>query len=114
MRRLIAVVLSLAILNGCASTTANPVRLMQPADPRKDCTVLLRDIYLTRNDIAAAQQAAAIQTRKNTIYAVTGVLILIPAFFMDFSGAAQKEEQAAQARLEYLNSLYTKKCGGVK
>lgn len=111
MHKVIAVVVALAVLSGCASTVSNPVRLMQPADPRKDCTVLLRDIYITKNDIAAAQQAAAVQTRKNTIYAVTGVLILIPAFFMDFSGAAQKEEQAAQARLEYLNGLYGKKCG---
>jgi hypothetical protein len=111
MKKVIAVLVAVAVLNGCASTKANPVPLMQPSDARKDCTVLLRDINLTKNDIAAAQEAAAVQTRKNTIYAVTGVLVLIPAFFMDFSGAAQKEEAAAQARLEYLNGLYWKKCG---
>jgi hypothetical protein len=55
--------------------------------------------------IADAQQDAAVQRRKNGIYAGTGLFILVPLFFMDFSGAADKEEQAAKARLEYVRNL---------
>jgi hypothetical protein len=55
--------------------------------------------------IAQAEQDAAVQRRKNAIYAGTGLLVLVPLFFMDFSGAADKEEQAAKARFEYLRNL---------
>lgn len=109
MRTLI-VLLSI-LVTGCASTKPNLVPLTMASDQGKPCVVLLRDINLTKNDVAAAHEAARVQKRKNTIYAATGVLILIPAFFMDFSGAAEKEEQAARSRVEYLTGIYNQKCG---
>lgn len=109
MRTLI--VLLAILVTGCASTKANLVPLTTASDQTKPCVVLLRDINLTKIDIANAQEAARVQKRKNTVYAATGMVILIPAFFMDFSGAAEKEEQAARARVEYLTEIYNRKCG---
>ena len=111
MRTLIVLLAILA--TGCASTKPNLVPLTMASDQAKPCVILLRDINLTKNDVATAQTKAYVQKRKNTIYAITSLVILVPVFFMDFSGAAEKEEQAARSRVEYLTEIYNRKCGGV-
>ena len=106
MRKAVVLLVVLTVMSGCATTKPNPVPLMQKADKHLSCSGLVQEMDAAKVAIADAQQAAAVQRRKNAIYAGTGLLVVIPLFFMDFSGAADKDEQAAQARLDYLTGLY--------
>lgn len=106
MRKAIVLLIALTVMSGCATTKPNPVPLMQKPDKHLSCSGLMQEMDTANKLIADSQQAAAVQRRKNGIYAGTGLLIIVPLFFMDFSGAADKDEQAAQARLDYLTGLY--------
>lgn len=112
MKKVIAVVLSVVILNGCATTTPNPVPLAQTGDENKNCALLFQEISDARARVAAAEQAGSVQTRKNAIYGVTGALILVPWFFMNLSNAHDVEKKAAEDRLNRLEVLRAnRKCG---
>lgn len=106
MRKAVVLLIVLTVMSGCATTKPNPVALMQKPDKHLSCSGLVQEMDVVKKAIADSQQAAAVQRRKNAIYAGTGLFIVVPLFFMDFSGAADKEEQAAQARLDYLTGLY--------
>jgi hypothetical protein len=106
MYKAVALMVVLTVMSGCATTKPNPVPLMQKPDKHLSCSGLMQEMDAAKKLIADSQQAAAVQRRKNGIYAGTGLFIIVPLFFMDFSGAADKEEQAAQARLDYLTGLY--------
>lgn len=99
------VLIAMMVLSGCATTKPNPMPLTTNADRHLSCYALTHEMDTASLAIAQAEQDAAVQRRKNTIYAVTGLFVLVPLFFMDFSGAAAKEEQAAKARFEYLRNL---------
>lgn len=109
MKQAIAAIITLAILSGCATTKPNPVVLSQTGDETKTCIRLSHEMDENRAIITGTETASNVQTRRNVIYGITGAFILIPWFFMDLGNAPTVERQAAQSRIDRLQSIYNEK-----
>lgn len=106
-------VLSLALIVGCAGRTARPVMVYQQGDEERSCGALERELELIEQDIEALIPQAD-KTEKNTTLGVTGVILLVPLFFMDLSKAEQIEINAYTKRYNHLLEISEKKACGLR
>ncbi len=110
-RRSVAVLVTVALLSGCAGRPANPVMVHQYGDEQRSCRALEKEIAFTEEEI----QRLIPETRKagkNTVLGITGFFLLVPWFFMDLSKAEQIEVNALRQRYNHLVILASEKeCG---
>jgi len=89
---------------GCAGREPNPISTYMPGDENRNCQALMAEIANCEKEMAALKP----QTNKfgtNTLWAIGGVLVLFPFFFMDFKDAEKIEYDAYQRRLDRLKVL---------
>jgi hypothetical protein len=104
-------VLLLALLVSCAGRPARPVMVYQHGDEERSCDALERELQLIEQDIAALIPQAD-KTDRNTALGVTGIILLVPLFFMDLSKAEQIEINAYTKRYNHLLEISEQKdCG---
>lgn len=110
--KLISLVIVLCLaLSGCAHSTANPVQLAQVGDETKTCDAITNEMQQMQNQITIATNDRSKQVGSNVALGITGVLLVVPLFFMDLGNAATVEEKAAQARYQRLQQMQVdKKC----
>ena len=98
MKKPICLLLSVLIfLSGCAGRTSNPIAAYLPGDERRSCEGLKAEIAQLQADM----QRLLPKTDKgltNTLWAVGGVLVIIPFFFMDLKDAEKIEFEAMRTR----------------
>jgi hypothetical protein len=104
--------LLLALLAACAGRPAKPVMVYQEGDEQHSCDVLERELELIEEEIAALIPEAD-KTEKNTTLGVTGVIFLVPLFFMDLSKAEQIEINAYSKRYNHLLDISEQKACGL-
>ena len=105
------ITLAALILMGCAGRPANPVMVYQHGDEGRSCDALERELELIEEDIRALIPQTD-KAEKNTQLGVTGILLLVPLFFMDISKAEQVEVNALTKRYNHLLGIAVgKDCG---
>jgi hypothetical protein len=92
----------------CAGRTANPVAMYQPGDNALSCSGLRMTLANTQTDIDTIAPGAN-KTSSNVGLGIAGAFLLVPWFFMDFSGADEIELKALRRRYNYLIVLYNEK-----
>ncbi len=102
MRKSVCLLLSVLIfLAGCAGREANLVQVRQLGDEQKNCEQLRADIYYIENEISRLLPNSD-KTGKNIALAATGVIFIVPLFFMDLKGGEKKEIEAYRQRYNHL------------
>lgn len=112
MEKFIVISLTIAslIVHGCGGRTANPVMAQQYGDEKKGCAALEREMIGIQQEITRLTPKTS-KAGKNTALGVTGVLFIVPLFFMDLSHAEQEEINAYIRRYNHLASIAAdKKC----
>ena len=98
MRKPVCLLLSTVIfLAGCAGREANPIPAYLPGDNERSCEVLVAEIAQLQADM----QRLLPKTNKgvtNTLWAVGGVFLIVPFFFMDLKDAEKIEFGAMRQR----------------
>ena len=92
----------------CAGRTPNPVAMYQPGDNSLSCAGLRMTMANTQQEIDRIAPGAN-KTNKNVGLGVAGAFLLVPWFFMDFSGADEIELNALRRRYNYLIVMYNEK-----
>lgn len=112
LNRLSGTVLAAAIaLSACAGRPANPIATVQIGDERRSCEALIAEMSQIDADIARKLPDTQ-KTGKNVALGVTGLLFIVPWFFMDFSESEQIEIEALRNRYTRLNAIAADKgCG---
>jgi hypothetical protein len=105
--------LLLALLVACAGRPAKPVMVYQQGDEQRSCDALERELELIEEDIAALMPEAD-KTDRNTALGVTGIVLLVPLFFMDLSKAEQIEINAYAKRYNHLLEISERKSCGLE
>ncbi len=102
MRKIICIVLVFSVLlTGCAGREANLVQIRQLGDERKSCDSLRSEINFIDNEIARLLPKSD-KTGKNIALGATGILFIIPLFFMDLKQGERKEIEAYRQRYNHL------------
>ena len=96
------------ILSGCAGRSANPVKLHQFDDPSKTCDQLSAEMLYIEDEMEVLIPDSD-KTGRNIACGATGIIFIVPLFFMDVKQGEKKELQAYQKRYNYLFRLYTEK-----
>lgn len=101
MKKLLVLMLVASICAGCAGRTPNPVMIQQFADGKTSCEGLEREMIFCQEEIRRltpkTQKAIA-----NTVLGVTGLVFIVPLFFMDLSKAEEIEIDAYRRRYNRL------------
>jgi hypothetical protein len=99
------------IIVGCGGRAANPIMISQYGDQRKSCEALEMEMSQTHQEISRILPDTE-KTGKNALLGITGVFLLVPFFFMDFSESEQIEVNAYRQRYNHLALIaMEKKCG---
>ena len=93
---------------GCAGRTANLVQIHQLGDEQKSCHALQTEMFYTQNEIARLLPKSD-KTGSNIALGATGLIFIIPLFFMDLKQGEKKEIAAYQQRYNYLFMLFQQK-----
>lgn len=101
MREVVAGVLVVVFLVGCAGRAANPVMIQQYGDDKKSCQALEQEMAFIEGEIRRLVPQTA-KTGKNVALGVTGFFFIVPLFFMDLSKAEQTEVDAYRQRYNHL------------
>ena len=102
MKKIICLLLSLSILlAGCAGTEPNLVHVRQLGDDQKTCEQLRTEMYFTENEISRLLPKSD-KTGKNIALGATGILFIVPLFFMDLKQGEKKEIEAYRQRYNHL------------
>lgn len=112
MRSLICITLSIQLfIAGCAGREANLVQIRQPADLEKNCKALEFEMLFCQDEITRLLPKSD-KTGSNIALGATGILFIVPLFFMDIKQGEKKEIEAYQQRYNYLFMLYQQQdCG---
>ena len=106
--KMISLVLIVSILNttfcGCAGRVADPVRIQQFGDDQKSCEALRVEMLQINNEISRLLPQSD-KTGSNIALGATGMLFIVPLFFMDLKQGEKKEIQAYQQRYNHLFML---------
>lgn len=98
MKNLICVFTAVMIfIAGCAGREANPIPVYMPGDENRSCAAYEAEIAQLQADMARILP----KTNKgvsNTLWAVGGVICIVPFFFMDLKDAEKIEFEAMRAR----------------
>ena len=104
-------ILTATLVVSCGGRAANPVMVHQYGDEQKSCKALEREIAFTEEEIHRLIPKTE-KTGKNVALGITGFILIIPWFFMDFSKAEQIEVNALRQRYNNLVIIATdKECG---
>lgn len=106
---LILSILLTSILSGCAGHSGRTVDRYIPGDENKSCPVLLAEIDLLNNEIILKDQSRKDRDFWNTMYFVSGFLVIVPFFFMDTKGSHEAEIEAFKARRKMLKIYLAEK-----
>lgn len=109
MKKLAIAILSLAFLVGCANRSPNPVVEYHHGDEKKSCRMLKAEMAQLQADIGKKVGDRSGTLMQNTALGVTGVLLIVPFFFMDLSGADKIELEALQRRYNALGRIAAEK-----
>ena len=93
---------------GCAGREANPIPAYLPGDENRSCPALKAEMA----QIQADMQRLLPKTNKfatNTLWAIGGVLVIVPFFFMDLKDAEKIEYDALRTRYNRLLIIATEK-----
>ncbi len=98
MRELVCLVLAFAIFfAGCAGRTANPIPVYLPGDENRSCAGLKAEIAQLQVDMARILPKTD-KGLTNALWAIGGVLVIVPFFFMDLKDAEKIEFEAMRGR----------------
>ena len=100
---------TLLLLSGCGSRQPNTISQYQPGDMKKSCTAIYMEVENLNNDINRKWSEKNQQTGANVALGVAGAFLLVPWFFMDFSGADRTEYESYKKRYDYLKILMVDK-----
>jgi hypothetical protein len=102
MRKTICVILCpMIFFAGCAGREANPIPAYLPGDENRSCSTLKAEMAQIQADMAKLLP----QTNKfatNTLWAIGGVFLIVPFFFMDLKDAEKIEYDALKTRYNRL------------
>ena len=109
-KKILSVLTSMIVFSSisCAGRTANPVATYQPGDNALSCSGLRITMANVQAEIDRIAPNAN-KTGKNTALGVAGAFLIVPWFFMDFSGADEIELNAYRRRYNHLVVLYNEK-----
>ncbi|MFZ0034049.1 MAG: hypothetical protein WAK60_03550 [Sedimentisphaerales bacterium] len=109
MRKTICIVSCFAVFfAGCAGREANPIPAYLPGDENRSCPGLKAEMA----QIQADMQRLLPKTNKfatNTLWAIGGVVIIVPFFFMDLKDAEKIEYDALRTRYNRLLIIASEK-----
>ena len=106
-----ALAVALSLLPGCAGRPAHPVTVYQHGDETRSCDALERELELIEGQIRELMPKTD-KVDKNTTLGVTGIILIVPLFFMDLSKAEQIEVNALTKRYNHLLDIgKAKDCG---
>lgn len=109
MKQSLSIVLVFTLVfAGCAGRTANLVQIHQLGDEQKTCLALQTEMFYTQNEIARLLPKSD-KTGSNIALGATGIIFIIPLFFMDLKQGEKKEIEAYQQRYNYLFMLFQQK-----
>ena len=95
-------------LAGCGGRTANPVSAIQAGDEGLSCSALRVEMASVQSEVQALIPDSK-KTGKNVALGTAGLFLLVPLFFMDFSGAEKAEIRAYRERYGALQRTYASK-----
>ena len=102
MRKLLCLVLAVCVFyTGCAGREANPIPAYLPGDENRSCASLNAEMAQLQSEM----QRLLPKTNKcatNTLWAIGGILFIVPFFFMDLKDAEKIEYDAFRARYNRL------------
>jgi len=102
MKKLVCLLLVFSIgFVGCAGREANPVSIHQLGDEQKSCGSLRTEMYQIENEIARLLPKSD-KTGRNIACAATGILFIVPLFFMDLKEGEKIEVEAYKQRYNHL------------
>jgi len=109
-KSIVSLISSVIVLSSvsCAGRTPNPVAMYQPGDNSLSCSGLRMTMANVQVDIDRIAPGAN-KTSSNVGLGIAGAFLLVPWFFMDFSGADEIELEAFRRRYNYLVVLYNEK-----
>lgn len=98
MRKVISLVLACSVfLSGCAGREANPMAAYLPGDENRSCVAYKAEIAQLQVDMARILPKTD-KGLTNALWAVGGVLVIVPFFFMDLKDAEKIEFEAMRNR----------------
>lgn len=102
MKKLICLALAMLIFSaGCAGREANPVSVHQLGDTSKSCESLGAELFFIESEIARLIPKSD-KTGRNIACGATGVIFIVPLFFMDLKQGEKIELEAYRQRYNYL------------
>ncbi len=102
MRKVISLTLACAVFfAGCAGREANLVQVRKIGDEQKSCDELRTELYYIENEISRLLPKSD-KTGRNIALGATGILFIVPLFFMDLKQGEKKEIEAYRQRYNHL------------
>lgn len=102
MRKALCTLLIINILlSGCAGREANLVQVKQFGDEDKSCKQLITEMNYIESEIARLLPKSD-KTGRNIACGATGLIFIVPLFFMDLKQGEKKEVEAYQNRYNRL------------
>jgi hypothetical protein len=98
---MIVVIMVLSLIIGCAGRAPNPVMVQKYGDDKMSCQALEREMAFIEGEIHRLVPETE-KTNKNVVLGITGLLFIVPLFFMDLSKAEQTEVNAYRQRYNHL------------
>ena len=100
-----SIVVVLFVAQGCAGRSAHPVTVAQSGDAKKTCKALRKETQQILRKIHKMVPSIKKKDKKTVLKMVTGALIIIPWFFVDFTDSEKIEANALRKRYNYLAGL---------
>jgi phosphosulfolactate phosphohydrolase-like enzyme len=110
MKLQLSALLIAGLLAGCAGRNPAPVAIVQATDQAATCQSIAAEIQANNVKMQALVAEEGRTMENNMAAAVTGAVLPVLYLWSDFKFAAQKEEQALQARQQFLGSLAAERC----
>lgn len=105
MQKIICAILAgIMLITGCAGREANTIQVRQLGDEQKTCDELLAEMNFAENEISRLMPKSD-KTGKNIALGATGIIFIVPLFFMDLKQGERKEIEAYRARYNRLLTI---------
>jgi hypothetical protein len=109
--KLVFYLVVLLLISGCGGRAANPVMVAQYGDNKRSCEALQVGMSQTQQEISRLVPETE-KAGMNTALGVTGVFLIVPLFFMDFTESERIELNAYRQRYNHLAMIaMDKDCG---
>lgn len=114
MKKLLTSLLITCFLTACMQTKPNPIPLSQSGDDGKSCSSILHEMQEAKKIQEDSHSSRNTQIGTNVALGITGMLLIVPWFFIDTSNAHTVDMNAAESRFNRLYSMANeKKCTNV-